>query len=111
MFRPQQRYHKPSNRGSTRRTHSAVIWRRPQGRCCCLDLSSRAGHLCKMYLFETAKGHNRPRAIPKIMKWVPIVLCSCGKEWGLYNFCVCSHEWPYLEGVKIRTFQLYSLQK
>ena len=30
----------------------------------------------RMYLFETAKGRNRPRAISKIVKWVPIVLCS-----------------------------------
>ena len=29
-----------------------------------------------LYFFGTGKGHNGPRAISKIMKWVPIVLCS-----------------------------------
>ena len=30
----------------------------------------------RMYLSGTAKGHYGPRAISKIMKWVPTVLCS-----------------------------------
>ena len=30
----------------------------------------------RMYLFGAAKGHDRLRAISKIVKWVPIVLCS-----------------------------------
>ena len=29
-----------------------------------------------MYLFGAAKDHNRPSAISKIAKWVPISLCS-----------------------------------
>ena len=46
------------------------------------DLSSHVGTLW-MYGFGTVKGRNAPRAISKIMKWVPIVLCS-----GLcYVFC------------------------
>ena len=33
------------------------------------------------YLLWTAKGHGRPRAIAKITKWVPIVLCSIAGLW------------------------------
>ena len=34
------------------------------------------GFVLRMYLFETAKGPNGPRAFSKITKWVPIVFCS-----------------------------------
>ena len=37
-------------------------------------LSCRAS--VQMYFFGTTEGHNGPRAISKIMKWVPTVLCS-----------------------------------
>ena len=30
----------------------------------------------RMYFFGIARGHNGPRAISKLMNWVPIVLCS-----------------------------------
>ena len=52
----------------------------------------------RMHLFGTAEGHNGPRAISKIMKWLPIVMCCwlcrvCGKEGVFIQFCgqtVCS---------------------
>ena len=43
--------------------------------CCRLDVCSCARHLCECF-FGSMMRQNGPRAISKIMKWVPIVLCS-----------------------------------
>ena len=70
------------------------------------------------YSFETPKGHDGPRAISEIMKWVPIVLCFCamfvGRRGRLYDVCgqsVCSPEGPFWEAAKTRTPPVYSPQK
>ena len=46
-----------------------------KGACCSLDLSSRTGTGI-WYLLGNPNGYNGLRAISKIMKRVPIVLCS-----------------------------------
>ena len=70
----------------------------------------------RMYFFGTAKGHNGPRAISKIMKWMPIVVCSwvcddCGKEGVFTQFwwskCLLSSGDVVGES-KIRTLRVYS---
>ena len=50
--------------------HSATIWPYPWARW---SLGFVLLHWAPLrtYLFGTAKGHNRPRAISKTMKWVP----------------------------------------
>ena len=68
-----------SQRGSTGRGARGACARQgclatSMGQVLCrhLDLASRAPF--RMHLFGTAKGRNGPRAISRIMKWVPIVL-------------------------------------
>ena len=48
------------------------------------------------YLFGTAKSHNRPRAISKITKWVPIVLLIVLRLWEGLVFIqfLWLHEFP-----------------
>ena len=57
----------------------------------------------------TTKGHNGPRAISQIVKWVPIalsmVLC-CRKEGCLHSFCVQIFA-LFCEGVKNRACGVY----